>query len=71
LCRTEQQFIELMVEGEHATWPIIERVRIQTRISRTLDPILHRYEDLHVEHFGKPGKARKTRGGPRIRRKAS
>jgi NTE family protein len=69
--RTEEEIIELMDEGERATWPHIERVRIQTRISRTLDPILHRYEDLHVEHYGKPGKARKTRGGPRIRRKAS
>ena len=69
--RTEEEIIELMDEGERATWPHIERVRIQTRISRTLDPILHMYEDLHVEHFGKPSKAKKSRGAPRIRRKAS
>ena len=69
--RTEDEIVELMDEGERATWPHLERVRIQTRISRTLDPILHEHEELHVEQFGKPSKAKKTRGAPRIRRKAS
>jgi hypothetical protein len=60
-----------MEEGERATWPRIERIRVQTRISRTLDPILHRFEELHIEEFGKPGKKRKGSGSPTTRRKAS
>ena len=68
--RTRDEIKDLMDEGERATWPRIERVRVQTRISRTLDSILHHYEELHIEEFGKPSKGRKTRGSPAIRRKA-
>ena len=68
--RTRNEIRELMDEGERATWPQIERIRIQTRISRTLDPILQSFEDLYVEQFGKP--ARRTAGRARTaRRKAS
>ena len=61
----------LMDEGERATWPRIERIRIQTRISRTLDPILQTFEEQHIEQFGRP--VRKTTGRRRraTRRKAS
>lgn len=69
--RTHEEIADLMDEGERATWPRIERIRIQTRISRTLDPILHRYEELHIEEFGKPRRTRKSRGSPAKRRKAS
>jgi len=69
--RTREEIHALMDEGQRATWPRIERVRVQTRISRTLDPILHRYEVQHIEEFGKPGKQRKVRGSPATRRKAS
>ena len=37
---------ELIVSGEKATWPKIEMIRIQTRISRTLDDILGHYENI-------------------------
>jgi len=68
--RTHDEIRELMDEGKRATWPQIERIRIQTRISRTLDPILHSYEEQHIEEFGKP--ARKASGRARTtRRKAS
>jgi len=69
--RTREEIRDLMEEGERATWPRIERIRVQTRISRTLDPILHNYEELHVEEFGTPRKARKAGGSPATRRKAS
>lgn len=69
--RTREEIRELMDEGERATWPRIERIRVQTRISRTLDPILHRYEDLHIQEFGTPRKARKAASSPATRRKAS
>ena len=57
-----------MDEGQRATWPRIERIRIQTRISRTLDPILHQFEDQHIAQFGN---ARRTRKARTTRRKAS
>ena len=69
--RTREEIHSLMDQGERATWPRIERVRVQTRISRTLDPILHRYDELHIEEFGKPRKARKARSSAATRRKAS
>ena len=68
--RTREEIRDLMDAGERATWPRIERIRVQTRISRTLDPILRRYEELHIEEFGKPRKGRKTAGSPATRRKA-
>ena len=69
--RTREEIHALIDEGQRSTWPRIERVRVQTRISRTLDPILHRYEEQHIEEFGKPGKQRKGRASPATRRKAS
>ena len=68
--RTQEEIRELVDEGERATWPRIERVRIQTRISRTLDLILRDYEEQHIEHFGKPVKATQSRGARTRRRKA-
>ncbi len=66
--RSQEEISELIDEGERATWPRIERVRIQTRISRTLDPILKDYEEKHIEHYGKPTPAKKSQ---RTRRRAS
>jgi NTE family protein len=69
--RSPEEISELMDEGERATWPRLERVRTQTRISRTLDPILRRYEEQHIEDYGKPAKATKSKGAPSRGRKAS
>ena len=69
--RTREEISALVDEGQRVTWPRIERIRIQTRISRTLDPILRHYEELHIEEFGKPGKQRQVHGSPATRRKAS
>jgi NTE family protein len=66
--RSREEVEELIDEGQRATWPRIERIRIQTRISRTLDPILHHYEDQHIAQLGKPRATRRARSR---RRKAS
>ncbi len=44
---TEQEIHDLVRSGERSTWPKIEMIRIQTRISRALDRIL---TDLHQDH---------------------
>ncbi len=50
--RTHEEIVGLMDEGERATWPQLERIRIQTLISRTLDPILQSFEEEHLQQFG-------------------
>lgn len=42
--RSPEEVISLMNEGQRATWPVIERIRIQTHISRTLNDIVNRLE---------------------------
>ncbi|MEO1544084.1 MAG: DUF3336 domain-containing protein [Pseudomonadota bacterium] len=46
--RTLEEVMELIRLGERATWPAVEKIRTQTRISRTLDEIQERYEDRLV-----------------------
>jgi NTE family protein len=38
--RTKKEALKLIRDGERATWPVIERIRIQTRVSRCLDRII-------------------------------
>ncbi|MEL6189421.1 MAG: patatin-like phospholipase family protein, partial [Myxococcota bacterium] len=38
--RSEDEAREMIRTGERATWPHLERIRIQTKVSRTLDRIL-------------------------------
>jgi NTE family protein len=47
---TEKEIRELVQAGERATWPKVEMIRIQTRISRTLDRILSNLQQDHVLH---------------------
>jgi TAG lipase/steryl ester hydrolase/phospholipase A2/LPA acyltransferase len=47
---TEKEIRDLFIAGEKATWPKIEMIRIQTRISRTLDRILAELQQDHVMH---------------------
>lgn len=48
---SEKDLIELMEGGEHSTYPQVESIRLCTRISRTMEEILHRFEsgDLRPE----------------------
>ena len=68
--RTPDEIAALMDEGERATWPHVERIRLQTRISRILDRILNEYEDMYIERYGKPRKRTKATVAP-LTRKAS
>ena len=44
----EKQMKKLIASGERCTWPKLEMIRQQTRISRVLREILQRYEDVPV-----------------------
>jgi NTE family protein len=39
-----EEIMQLIDQGERATWPEIEAIRIQTMVSRLLDDIIHKYE---------------------------
>ncbi len=41
---SEKDLIELMEGGEHSAYPAVEAIRICTRISRTMEEILNRFE---------------------------
>ena len=44
-----EEVTELVELGERATWPKVEMVRVQTRISQTLERILAEYEHVDAE----------------------
>lgn len=46
--KTTREIMELIRHGEKATWPHIEKIRIQTQVSRTLDTIVN---DLEADVF--------------------
>ena len=48
--RSVEEVMELISTGERATWPKIEMIRVQTKISRTLDTIMAGFEEKHVQH---------------------
>jgi len=47
--RTADEVIEMISEGERSTWPLIERIRIQTRISKTLNRILEKFDQSNFK----------------------
>ncbi len=55
--RSVEEIMELIDMGERATWPKIEMIRIQTKISRKLDSILHELDDV-VSHVRSAAKRR-------------
>lgn len=57
--KSKDQVDALMRGGEHSTWPEIERIRTQTRISRELDRIIMQYG--HDVMHKKPGKRPKKK----------
>jgi NTE family protein len=48
---SEKDLMDLVDGGEHSTYPAIETIRTCTKISRTMEEVLHRYEygDLRPE----------------------
>ena len=47
--RPVEEVLDLIKAGEKATWPKIEMIRVQTKISRTLEAILVDYEDMYIQ----------------------
>jgi predicted acylesterase/phospholipase RssA len=41
---SEEDLIDLMEGGEHSVYPNVEAIRVCTKISRTMEEILHRFE---------------------------
>lgn len=50
---TQKEITDLINEGEHASWPKIEQIRICSKIGRTLDRILDTHEAHDVKSFYK------------------
>jgi TAG lipase/steryl ester hydrolase/phospholipase A2/LPA acyltransferase len=71
---SEKDLIELMEGGEHSTYPAVEAIRICTRISRTMEEILHRFEqgDLRPDEseFHRPRASRRRPPPTRADREA-
>lgn len=43
--RSSQEVIEMLTEGERATWPTVERIRVQTQVSRTLNRLVDELDE--------------------------
>ncbi len=50
---TYEEIAALITNGEKATWPKLERLRVSTKIARTLDRILSDYEKDEIQHATK------------------
>lgn len=50
--RTKEETLQMIRNGERATWPKIEKIRLQTRISRTLDDIRQKYGGSRAFYAG-------------------
>ena len=48
--RSSKEVLEMLNEGERSTWPVIERIRIQTRISRTLNRLVEELDGNMLSH---------------------
>jgi len=60
---SEKDLLDLMEGGEHSTYPQLEQIRLCTRISRTMEEILNRFEsgDLReqVQNVKRPRSSRR------------
>ncbi|MEM9173305.1 MAG: DUF3336 domain-containing protein [Pseudomonadota bacterium] len=50
--RTTREILDLIREGERSTWPTIEKIRTQTRVSRVLTGIVNDYESRMLSVAG-------------------
>ncbi|MEM9254636.1 MAG: DUF3336 domain-containing protein [Pseudomonadota bacterium] len=71
---SEKDLIELMENGERSTYPRVEAIRICTKVSRTMEEILLRFEqgDLRPEEtdYHRPRSSRRRPGPTRADREA-
>ncbi len=50
--RSVEEIEQLIAMGERATWPKVETIRLQTKVSRLLDRIVHDYEVTEGKAIG-------------------
>ena len=71
---SENDLVDLMEEGERTTYPQVETIRLCTRISRTMEDLLHRFEsgDLRPDatEFHRPRASRRRPPPTRADREA-
>lgn len=71
---SERDLMELMEGGEHSTYPSVESIRLCTKISRTMEEVLHRFEagDLRPDaaQFHRPRASRRRPPPTRADRQA-
>jgi NTE family protein len=71
---SEKDLMELMEGGEHSTYPSVEAIRICTKVSRTMEEILRRFEtgDLRPDasEYHRPRSSRRRPPPTRADRKA-
>jgi NTE family protein len=58
---SEKELLVLVRQGEIATWRQVERIRIGTEISRTLDDILEQYGEEELRHVARKRKQNRQR----------
>jgi TAG lipase/steryl ester hydrolase/phospholipase A2/LPA acyltransferase len=72
LARLNAKEIEdLILEGERGTWPQLERIKICTKIGRTLSRILDHHAEHNIKSFYKKRNAGKRRPAPTAQPTAS
>jgi NTE family protein len=68
---TEDELLQLVRQGELATWAQVERIRLSSAISRTLDEILEQYGEEEMRHAAHKRIKKKAQGKPSPRKKAA
>ncbi len=71
---SEKELVKLMEAGEHSTYPVVEAIRTCTKISRTMEEILYRFEygDLRPkgDEYHRPRASRRRPAPTRADREA-
>ncbi|MFT5482343.1 MAG: TAG lipase/steryl ester hydrolase/phospholipase A2/LPA acyltransferase [Halieaceae bacterium] len=68
---SEEELVNLVNQGVRATWPQLERIRISTKISQTLDRIMAEYGEQPLLHNVRKQSAHKKTTKLSTRKKAS
>ena len=71
--RSDDEVINMVNEGERATWPVIERIRIQTHISRTLNRLVDELDDdiINRRKTSSPANSSKKKTSKKTSKKSS
>ncbi len=55
---SEQELIDLEHQGELATWPQLERIKLSSKIALALDKILGQYGEEELRHVAIPNSSK-------------